>query len=53
VAALAARGESNRAIAAALFVTVRTIENHLAAAYLKLGISSRGELGQALGNDRH
>jgi DNA-binding CsgD family transcriptional regulator len=52
VAVLAARGESNRAIAAALFVTVRTVENHLAAAYLKLGISSRGELGQALGNDR-
>jgi DNA-binding CsgD family transcriptional regulator len=52
VAALAARGESNRAIAATLFVTVRTVENHLAAAYLKLGISSRAELGQALGNDR-
>lgn len=48
VVQFAARGMSNREIAEALFVTVRTVETHLTAAYGKLGISSRAELGQAL-----
>lgn len=45
---LAAGGMSNREIAEALFVTVRTVETHLTAAYGKLGISSREELSAAL-----
>ena len=44
VAEIAAEGLSNREIAQALFVTVRTVEMHLTSAYQKLGISSRGEL---------
>ncbi len=48
VAELAAAGRSNREIAATLFVTVRTVESHLTAAYGKLGVDSRAELGTAL-----
>lgn len=48
VSDLAAGGMSNREIAEALFVTVRTVETHLTAAYGKLGISSREELPAAL-----
>jgi DNA-binding CsgD family transcriptional regulator len=40
----AAAGSSNREIAQALFVTVKTVEMHLGHAYRKLGVSSRGEL---------
>jgi DNA-binding CsgD family transcriptional regulator len=49
VAKLAAGGDSNREIAAALFITVRTVENHLSRAYRKLDIGSRRELSEALG----
>ncbi len=49
VAELAAEGRSNREIAATLFVTVRTVESHLTAAYRKLGVDSRAGLGAALG----
>ncbi|MFZ0088045.1 MAG: AAA family ATPase [Solirubrobacteraceae bacterium] len=45
---LAAQGLSNREIADALFVTVRTIEFHLSAAFKKLGIGSRQELSHEL-----
>jgi DNA-binding CsgD family transcriptional regulator len=48
VAGLAAGGLSDREIAARLFVSVRTVESHLANAYRKLGIASRGELEPAL-----
>jgi DNA-binding NarL/FixJ family response regulator len=48
VASLAARGMSDRDIADDLVVSVRTIESHLAAAYRKLGITSRRELATAL-----
>ena len=48
VAAMAADGQSNRDIAQALFVTVKTVETHLSRAYNKLGISSREELAEAL-----
>lgn len=48
VAEMAARGMTNRQIAQALFLTVKTIETHLAAAYDKLGIRSRRDLPGAL-----
>jgi DNA-binding CsgD family transcriptional regulator len=48
VAELAANGMTNRQIAQTLFLTVKTIESHLAAAYDTLGIRSRQELPAAL-----
>ena len=48
VAVLAAEGLSNAEIAQALFVTVRTVEMHLSAAYRKLEIASRAALPAAL-----
>ncbi|HET8815534.1 MAG TPA: AAA family ATPase [Solirubrobacterales bacterium] len=48
VAELAASGMTNRQIAQLLFVTVKTVEAHLSAAYDKLDIGSRGELANAL-----
>jgi DNA-binding CsgD family transcriptional regulator len=48
VAGLAAAGRTNRQIAQALFVTQRTVENHLTSTYAKLGITARPELGAAL-----
>lgn len=44
VAQLAAAGHSNRAIAAKLTLSVKTIEYHLQQVYAKLGISSRRQL---------
>jgi DNA-binding CsgD family transcriptional regulator len=44
VAELAAAGQSNKDIAQALFVTVKTVEMHLSSVYRKLRISSRREL---------
>ena len=48
VAELAASGLTNRQAAEALFVTVKTVETHLARVYQKLGISTRGELLPAI-----
>lgn len=48
IARLAAQGASNRAIADTLVVSVRTVENHLHAAYYKLGVSGRAELAHVL-----
>ena len=48
VAELAAQDKSNKEIAQALFVTVKTVEVHLSSAYRKLTISSRRELASAL-----
>jgi DNA-binding NarL/FixJ family response regulator len=45
---MAAEGLSNREIAQALFVTMRTVEVHLTHAYQKLDISSRSALADAL-----
>ena len=48
VAALAADGLSNREIAQALFVTVRTVEGHLTQTYMKLDVGCREQLAAAL-----
>jgi class 3 adenylate cyclase/DNA-binding CsgD family transcriptional regulator len=48
IAAMAAEGLSNREIAQALFVTLRTVEMHLSNAFRKLGVSSRTQLPAAL-----
>lgn len=45
----AAAGHTSREIADRLVISVRTVDNHLAAVYRKLGISGRDELGPALG----
>jgi len=45
VAVLAARGLTNREVAAALFMSPKTVEANLSRAYRKLGIRSRAELG--------
>jgi DNA-binding CsgD family transcriptional regulator/tetratricopeptide (TPR) repeat protein len=50
VALLAAEGLSSREIAERLFVSPRTIDNHLQGVYLKLGITGRGELAEYLAN---
>jgi DNA-binding CsgD family transcriptional regulator len=49
VCRLAADGLSNREIAQALFVTLRTVEGHLTQSYMKLDITSREALAPALG----
>jgi DNA-binding CsgD family transcriptional regulator len=48
VAELAAAGRSNRELAAELFLSVRTVESQLSAAYRKLGVRSRNQLAAAL-----
>ncbi|MDA0180361.1 AAA family ATPase [Solirubrobacter phytolaccae] len=48
VAERAAAGETNRAIAEALFVTPKTVELHLRNAYRKLGAQRRNELAALL-----
>ena len=49
VAQMAAGDMTNKEIAQALFVTVKTIEQHLGRVYRKLDISSRRQLAAALG----
>lgn len=49
VAHLAARRIRSREIADELGLSVRTVDNHLARAFAKLGVSSRDELPEALG----
>jgi DNA-binding CsgD family transcriptional regulator len=46
VAELIAAGATNRDAAAALFVSVRTVETHVAAIYRKLGVRTRAELAR-------
>lgn len=51
VMALLATGRSNRQIAAELFISEKTVKNHLSRAYAKLGVSSRAEaMAQWLGS---
>ncbi|MGH3854039.1 MAG: ATP-binding protein [Pseudonocardiaceae bacterium] len=48
VARLAAQPLSNRDIAQALFITAKTVSDHLSSTYRKLNISSRAELATAM-----
>lgn len=46
IARLVAQGLTSKEVAAGLIVSARTVDNHLAAVYRKLGLSSRAELGE-------
>ena len=46
VAALVGDGRTNREVAAALYVSERTVEGHLTRIYAKLGVRSRAELAR-------
>jgi DNA-binding CsgD family transcriptional regulator len=48
VCELAAAGKGNRQIAQALFLSIKTVETHLAAGYRKLGVNTRAELAARL-----
>jgi DNA-binding NarL/FixJ family response regulator len=48
IAELVAEGRSNKEVAAALFLSGKTIENNLSRIYAKLGVRSRTELARAL-----
>ena len=48
VCELAAAGKGNRQIAQALFLSIKTVETHLAAGYRKLGVGTRAELAAVL-----
>jgi DNA-binding CsgD family transcriptional regulator len=47
-----AEGRTNRDVAQALFVTEKTVERHLSSVYHKLGIRSRHQLRDAIGDAR-
>ena len=48
IALQVAQGRTNREVAAALFLSAKTIEYHLGSIYRKLGIRRRTELAGAL-----
>lgn len=48
VAVLVAEGRTNREVAAALFLSERTVASHLSHVYAKLGVRSRTELAREL-----
>ena len=52
IAELAASGMASKEIAGQLIVSVRTVDNHLAAVYRKLDVNSRDELADVLCADR-
>jgi DNA-binding NarL/FixJ family response regulator len=52
IASLVAEGRSNKEVAGALVVTVKTVESHLSRIYAKLGIHSRAELAHRFATER-
>ena len=44
IAELVAEGRSNKQVAAALFLSEKTVEHHLSRIYAKVGVRSRAEL---------
>ena len=48
IALLVAQGRSSKEIAAALVLSVRTVDNHLQRVFAKLGVTSRAEVRDAL-----
>jgi DNA-binding CsgD family transcriptional regulator len=52
IAQLAAEGKTNREIAQALYVTMKTVEGHLARVYPKLDIAGRAELADVLRGEK-
>jgi DNA-binding CsgD family transcriptional regulator len=48
IAHMAADGATNKQIAQALFISLRTVETHLTHTYAKLGIAARSHLARAL-----
>jgi DNA-binding NarL/FixJ family response regulator len=53
VAALVAGGLSNREVADKLYVSLRTVENHLYQVYAKLAVADRKDLARRLSTDAH
>ncbi|HEY1273735.1 MAG TPA: AAA family ATPase [Thermoleophilaceae bacterium] len=51
VAELVAEGRTNREIAAELFLSEKTVENHLARIFRKLGVSKRAAVAGAIGRE--
>ena len=52
IAELVAEGRKNREIAATLFLSEKTVENHLSKVYAKLGISGRAAVGSRLASGK-
>jgi DNA-binding CsgD family transcriptional regulator len=50
VAGLVASGRSNAEVAAAMFLSAKTVAHHLTRVYAKLGVRNRAELTRFLGN---
>jgi DNA-binding CsgD family transcriptional regulator len=52
IAMLAAEGLASKDIADRLYLSVRTVNNHLQNVYTKLGVTSRADLAKALGSSQ-
>jgi DNA-binding CsgD family transcriptional regulator len=50
---MAVDGHSSREVADRFGLSVRTVDNHLAHVFTKLGVASRAELRDALGRADH
>ena len=53
IAQLVTAGKTNKAIAAALFLSPKTVEYHLTSTYRKLDIHSRAELARIVAREEH